>query len=446
MKRWALAVGKGLLALFWLVACGPKGPPGTEVTVHLVAPFGGTGTGRVVYQVGDGNWQAALQKGVGTFVFTVPAGEKRYGVAVNCLPTGMGFATFGFAQVYQLTTAEATEPHVGCMGISDYAQYAFTPAQVQATAASGETGYNRVWLRSAWSDEKAALGSAKTLYFLAEEDRDLLIVAYSDATTKYAPEFIRRIRFVRNFDASSPPVCATPCNCELTLADAPASALVDPFDLPDWAKQNPWFGVGFASKKGLLVSHGSNDPDDNPALGTGDDAGGRYHLVPGTGPGDVYYAEASAQDASKTYRAGNVKVLSHEGERLQFTLPTEQFDPSVSEKPLPSFSWSGYTGTGLIGYAFVAEFPEFNEFALVSTGWLEGRTEYQVPDLSGAPGFHGARPFKGETVGWEGTAIMANKELCEILAGDPLPLPNPLPRIPGLDLKMASKQGSYVVP
>ena len=446
MKRWIMAAGAGLLGLLWLAACGPKGPAGTEVTVHLVAPFGGTGTGRVVYQVGDGGWQVALPKEEGGYAFTVPAGEKRYGVAVNCFPPGTGLATLGFVRVYQLTTDEATELRVGCMGIVDYAQYALTSAQLKATAASGDRGYNRVWLRSAWSDEQAALGSAETLYFLAEADRDLLLVAYSDTTTKYAPGFIERIRFVRDFDASSPPVCATPCEYELNATDEPAYKEVDGFSLPDWAHDDPWFGVGFVSKNGLVVPHGSNDPDHNPALGTGDDAGGSYQLIPGTEDGDVYWAEASSRDATGTYRAGNVRVLGHEGEDLAFALPAEQFDPSVEEDALPRFSWSGPPAPDLIGYAFVAEFPEFNEFALVSTGWLEDRTEYQVPDLSGAPGFHGARPFEGETLNWEAIAIVANEPLGEILAGEPLPLPNPLPRLPGLDLKMASKKGSYVVP
>ncbi len=443
MKRWFAIAGMGLFGLLWLAACGSQGPAGTEVKVHLVAPFGGTGTGRVVYQVGDGGWQAAMQKAPGIYAFTLPAGKKRYGVAVNCIPSGMGLWTLGFARVYQLTADEATELNISCTDFVDLSQYAFTEGRIKATAAGGETGYDHVWLRTARDNELVGLDHFKTLTFLAEKNRDLLIVAYSDTTTKYAPRFIRRIRFVRDFDASSPPGSLS---FELTAADEPTPANVHSFSMPSWANRNPWFGVGFVSKKDLVVPHGSDNPDENPALGTGDNTGGIYYRIPGTEPGDVYWAEASAKDATGAYRAGNVRVLGHEGEDLAFALPTEQFDPRVEVGALPRFSWSSPSAPDLIGYAFVAQSIGFSEFVLVSTGWLNGKTTYQVPDLSGAPGFQGARPLSGEPVIWEGVAIAANNPLGEILSADPLPVSKPLPRLPGLDLKMASKQGNYVVP
>ncbi len=441
MKRLFAIAGMGLFGLLWLAACGSQGPAGTEVKVHLVAPFGGTGTGRVIYQVADGSWQAALEQAPGVYALTLPAGEKRYGVAVNCLPTGWELATFGYARVFQLTVDDTTDLRVGCTSLSDIAQYSLTEAPIEVE--SSESGYNRVWLRSAWSAKKVGLGTPKPLTFLTRPRRDLLIVAYDSGSSKYAPRFIKRIKLVRDLDASTPPVCATPCSYALTSADTPAIASVENFSLPAWADQDPWFGVGFVSKKGLVVPHGSDDPDNDPALGTGDHSGGDYYLIPDTEAGDVYWAEASAKDAAGTYRASNVKVLDHDGGDIAFALPTAKFDPSVSDHGLPRFGFSSYGTSGLVGYAFVAEFGDFTEFAVVSPGWLGGRTTYQVPDLSGAPGFAGARPLPGEKVHWQGIAIVANRPLGEILSAEPLPLPHPLPRLPGLELRLASKQGHY---
>jgi len=439
MRRawWALGIA---LALGALVACGPQ--EGPEVTVRLVSPIGegSPATATVVYQVGDGEWRLAVPVEYGVYTFRLPPGEKRYGVAVNCISSFGLLATLGWANVYFLTVDEADEIKVACLNLSDLT---FTSVEVKAHAAPGDTGYNRAWYYGVLGGSQKDFPNTAGLALEAKPDRDLLIVAYSDSTSKWQPQYIERIKFVRDLDASSPPVAAK--DYELSTADTPTTAHVGAFTPPSWADGGSFFGVGFVSKQGIVVPHSSDDPDENPALGTGDETGGDYVKVPDTQPGDVYYAEASAWDASHTYYTSHVQVLEHDGPDLTFALPQTKFDPIVVEAALPTFQGLDYPDPALAAYAFSYNFPDFHEMVVVSKGWLGSDTRFTLPDLTSAPDFRGTKPLKGEHVVWRAMAVMTG-DLGELLAGDPMPLPNPMPRTAGLWVKIASKAGEYDVP
>ena len=431
----------------WLGGCNQQNqePEGTKVTVNVISPYGGGNprTATVVYQVGDGNWHLATQEDLGVYSFIVPKGEAKYGVAVGC-PAAPLDSVYNSVNVYQLTTDEATIIKAPCPSAIGSA---ITPAEsVEAVAAAGDTGYDKVWLHTALGERKTTLGNPVPLFFSPEPKRDLLIMAYSDGSTKVTPQFIKRIRFVRDFDASHPPLCpaTSPCSFELARADEPASKTVAGFTAPADASATV-FGVGFVSKKGLPIPHSSGDPDDNPALGSGDSAGGRYWLVPGTEKGDVYYAEASAERNTHVHTIHDSQVIDFEGGDISFSLPTAWFDPSVQENALPTFGNLDYSGPNLIGYAFFFGKSLLREFVVVSKGWLGSSHSYTLPDLSGAPGFAGTKPLPGDQVRWDAIAVMANKTIGEILAADPLPIPSPLPRLPGLDVKTTDKHGDYTV-
>ncbi len=441
MKRAALGLvllGAGLL---WLSACNPGGG-GTQVTVELVSPLanGGPATATVVYQVGDGNWQLATQTGYGKYAFTLPPGEKRYGVAVNCLPSIPLLTTVGWAFVYQLTTDDTTALKVACLNLSDLP---LTPITLKAKKDTGDTGsYDRAWIFTDIGNDYDWLNSNIRLGITAGSGKDVLVVAYDGG---YQPDKIRRIRFLRDFDAS-PGNCpsASPCQVVLKASDAPSPLSVDSFDTPADATDS-FFGVGFVSKKGLVVPHGSDDPLENPALGTGDASGGQYFAIPNTQEGDLYYAEASAEKAG--YRVGQVKLFAPTTANLSFELPDAWFDPSVEEQALPKFSRLNYHDPELVGYAFQIKVSDsFYELVTVSKGWLGSATSYTLPDLSAAPDFRGTRPLEGDVVSWNAMAVMMNQDLGAFLAADPLPLPNPVPRLPGLSIQLASKLGSYTVP
>ncbi|HGY09686.1 MAG TPA: hypothetical protein ENK37_06505 [Oceanithermus profundus] len=448
MKRsYALPALALLSAALWLGGCNQRNqePEGTKVTVNVISPYGG-GDPRiatVVYQVGDGDWQMATQEDLGVYSFTVPDGETKYGVAVGCPAVPLN-GIHSSVNVYQLTTDEATAIKAPCPNALGSA---ITPAEsVKAVAAAGDSGYDKVWLHTAWDNRQTSLGNPASLIFSPESNRDLLIVAYSDSSTKVTPQFVERIRFVRDFDASQPPLCpaASPCSFELGSTDAPASNTVAGFTAPADASST-FFGVGFVSKKGLPIPHSSGDPDHNPALGAGDATGGSYWLVPGAESGDVYYAEAVARRNTNVHSMHNSLVFDYAGGDISFSLPAAWFDPSVQENALPTFGNLTYSDPNLIGYAFFFGKSLLREFVVVSKGWLAGSQSYTLPDLSGAPGFAGTKPLPGDRVAWDAIAVMANKTIGEILAADPLPIPSPLPRLPGLEIQTADKSGEYTV-
>ena len=443
MRHWYW----GLLALASLLlsACGGGGSTGEEVTVSLVVPMGSGGptAAEVVYQAGDGDWQLATQKGFGEYVFTLPPGEKRYGVAVACYPYGLALGSVGWARVYQLTTDEATALKVSCFDLQ-LGDLSFTEVEAEARAKPGDGGYDRAWYYTGIADRQVGFGSGARLEVEAKPDRDLLVVAYDDGTSDWRPDLIRRIRFVRDLDASDPPLPRY--EVELGPEDQPEAVAVSAFTPPTWADGGSSFGVGFVSAQGLMVPHTSGDPNDNPALGAGDAAGGSYYRVPDAGEGDVYYAEATAWDAGGTYFVSQVKILGPEGPEVAFELPQEKFDPGVDGAALPTFNGLDYGGDDLVGYAFFAMFTAFGEEVVVSSGWLGSADSYTLPDLTGVPGFQGAKPLKGEDVLWRATAVMSETPLGEILSGDPLPVPNPAPRTPGVAFGLASKTGLYPAP
>lgn len=435
-----LSVLMALVAgVLWLTGCN-QAPQGTEVTVRLVNTWGTPATATVVYQVGDGEWNLATQKDYGVYAFTVPPEETRYGVAVNCVPGGAFLETLGWAKVYQLTLDDTKELKVNCLNYSDQS---FANLEVRAHAGGGDHGYNHAWYYTGVQKRTAVFPNAVSLWVEAKKDRDVLVVAYSDTSSEYRPDLIRRIKFLRDFDASKPPLSLL--DVELTSADEPASQTVRSFTPPTWSSGS-FFGVGFVSEQGLMVPHSSERADHNPALGMGDKAGGTYFKLPNTREGDVYYAEATAWDATGTYYANHVHILDFSAPEIVFDLPSTKFDPSVEETSLPTFRGLEYGDPDLVGFAFFSSFPSFEELIIVSKAWLGNQGSYTVPDLTSAPDFGGTRPLKGDRVEWQAMAVMANRAIGEVLSGDPLPLPNPLPRLPGLWIKTASKRGMYIAP
>jgi len=443
VKRWQLGIVAVLASLLW--ACGGGGGgAGEKVSVHLTVPLGegGPAVAEVVYQAGDGSWQLAPQTGLGRYAFSLPPGEKRYGVAIACYPYGTALGSVGWVKVYQLTTDEARALKVACFDL-ELGYLEMTELRVRAHAKSGDLGYDRAWYYTAIDQEQGDFSGSVNLTIEAKPDRDLLVVAYADGTSQWHPDLIRRIRFLRDYDASAAPPLSL--DVELGPGDRPASSRVHAFSVPRWADGGSSFGVGFVSAQGLRVPHTSHDPGENPALGAGDAAGGSYLRIPGAGGDDVYYAEAVAWDAGGTHFASQVRILGSSGPEIEFKLPEGRFDPRVDDNALPTFGGLTPSGTNPIAYAFFMGFTGFGMEAVVSPGWLASADRYRFPDLTGVEGFQGSRPRKGEEVHWRATAVMSETPLGEILAGDPLPVPAPVPRAPGLSLQLVSKAGRYTV-
>jgi len=429
-----------LLVGLALAACSPQAPQGTQITVRLHSALGegGPAVANVVYQIGDGPWKLARQVKYGLYTFNVPPGETRYGVAADCIPPFFHpFGTHGSAYVYQLTTSETTELTIPCLHPAD-----LSITQAQAIRVERDPGdpenYPSVRVYSSLESKSTSLDSEVALLFEAKPDRELLIVAYEGSR-------IRRIRFVRNLDASNPPVCprTEPCIYTLSSDDAPAYGRVNAFSKPNWATDAGFF-MGFASRQGILINPMNFFP-----LGQGNEAGGEYALVPGAGAGELYLAEAHAESGVHSVR--HLVLLGPEGGDPSFALP-ERFDPEIVPTALPTFTGLNYTNLQKIGYRFITFVPApslsggFLALVFVSNGWLGNADRYTLPDLSSAPGFRGTKPLSGERVLWQAEVVMASQGLQALLAADPLPTVEPLPRRAGAWVKLASEEGEYLVP
>jgi len=439
MKRAALGLVLLGVGLLWLAACN-QGSGGTKVTVKLVSPIdgGSPATATVVYQVENGEWRLAAQEAYGIYSFTIPSGEKRYGVAVNCLPGGLMLGTFGWGYVYQLTTDDTTTIQTSCLNISDLTlgRLAVTPQK-----ANSDTGtYDRAWVYADYTNDYGSLGSPLSIISTAGTSKELLAIAYNGS---YQPDNIKRIVFKRDLtiDQSSLAVAVT-----FTAADTPNSQTVSSFTIPQDATDS-YFGVGFASKGGIVVPQGSRGTD-QPQLGSGDKNGGGYWVIPNTINGDLYIAEASAEKTSgaTTYRLTQVKLFGPGPEDPHFQLPSSWFDPSIDEKTYPKFANLAYNDPALVGYTFMVKLGGFVELIYVSRSWLGGATAYAVPDLSGASDFGGTKPLPGDPIAWSAAAVMANHPLGELVAAPTIALATPLPSINGLSIRIASKEGSYNAP
>ncbi len=436
VKAALLVLAGGLLLL---AACNQTGG-GTKVTVTLVSPLatGSPATATVVYQVGNGGWQLATQEAYGVYSFTLPPGEKRYGVAVNCLPGGMMLGTIGWGYVYQLTTDDTTTIRTSCLNISDLSlgRLSVTPKK-----ASSDTGtYDRAWIYTDFTSNYSALGTSIDLTSTAGTNKDLLAIAYNSS---YQPSNITRIVFERNLSVDKSGLAV---DVTFTAADKPVGQSVSSFSIPADAT-NSYFGVGFASKKGVVVPQGAQ-AFSQPQLGSGDKGGGSYWVIPNTASGDLYIAEALAEKTSGaiTYHLTQVKLFGPGPEDPLFQLPSSWFDPSVEEKTYPRFTGLNYNDPALIGYTFMVKLGGFTELIYVSRSWLGSATAYAVPDLSGASDFGGTKPLPGDPIEWSVAAVMASRPLGELVAAPTIALATPLPAIDGLSIRIASKEGSYNAP
>jgi hypothetical protein len=194
-------------------------------------------------------------------------------------------------------------------------------------------------------------------------------------------------------------------------------------------------------------------------LGYGDTAGGRYALVHGAEADELLVFEALAVSSDGTRVVGTLAFRPAD---------TDRFDPGTLPDPWPS----GYApapsarprfsldrGDAPAGFRVVFPDPGSLESgileAYVSAAWLGDRRAYEPPDLSGLPGFEGARPLSGEEVSWRVDALFSATPLGTWLASPDwlvwnIPLFDfPLgtqPVVAGGTLRFATARGRFTVP
>ncbi len=431
MKRIGLAFLS--FVLFLLFACNQQ-PAGTHITVL------GATTGAVYYQVGKGEWRLLPREDYGRYGFDLPAGENRYGVVLLCR-SGWYSSTEGTLQIYQLTTDDATELRLDCGPDADRS---LSSVALAVSKAQGDPGnYDRATATLGSGHGFAPLGRPMGLYARPEAGQGLMVWA-EDKSPPYA---LLRLRYDPDFDAR-PGRCPydQPCTVELGPSDAVRYQNVAALSAPAWASRGG-FEVGF-------LAHGWTW---FPFTDGGGLNGGRYFEVPGVVPGDLYLSRAWAGDASGTHWVGQTKTFGPQTGTLRFTLPQDEFDPTVSQGALPTFAGLDYPEAPA-AYRFRLSvgargtlFHSLYEYILVSPRWLGTSSRYAAPDVSGAPGLAGTRPLPGDEIAWSAAVLLSDRTLSELLTAERVPPYGALSehthfRVPGFSLRSAVKYGRYTAP
>jgi len=426
-----------LLIVLLASACTQQQPAsstvsGTTVKVHISDDWGQPLVATVVYQAGDGEWQLAELEDFGEYSFTLPSGEKRYGVAVNCIPTVHGLQAIGFYTIYQLTTDDATEVSFSCFDF--VSAPGTTTAQVtwDATAVAGD-------YFKAFTPIGEYAGSANPLEVTTTvgDDTPFLFLAY-DGSDDFAN--LKGVLYEK-------------------LDVTPAAELTVSMILGDSAEfgtiSGPATPAGFDDcfLQGTLYDGGGLYATELAEAG-GDPCQGKFLRIPGLDAAADYVFISTYRDTGTDRALAELAVLPAAG-LGQYQMSADLPDPwpatySVTPAALPTFELD-YPGDPVSGYMISYYGQNGGPWWMVylSPDWLDGSSSYTLPDLTLLPGFGGAKPLRGETVGWEVFALFSNTPLGEVLnsrrwllTGGAVWVPAP----PGLRMTGASKAGAYAVP
>jgi len=390
------------------------GPQSTQVQVKLVNTLNGELTsGVVAYRAGEGEWQLARQAATGEYLLDLPAGEKRYQVAVSCQnPFFFGpFSGVGFARVYLLTTDDTDVVSVPCPNPSDTAA---TKIQVKIESGEDFNGVEVYSDRDTDSTDQTQQDENGTAYFVLDNmetstgtGKELVVLAYNgDALVKAA------IKRGLTFPTEDPVVVAQ------TELQAVGAGTITP-TLPSGegiTVNNVDANVLFVSAAGVTVFLDANN--------------GAFPALPGTGAGDRYLGAAWANLTVAISDSENVDLTSAAigtfeagaNPNLRLDLPDPAgFNPKVAADS------NGMTVEGLShpnATAFVVTwvFPEFAHVqVLASKNWLDGQETLTLPDLGDAPGFRGLKPMPEDQVNFAfAYALLVEGGLKSLLASDPL--------------------------
>ena len=425
-------LGGALAPLFILVlllaACG--GNPGTKVTVRADDISGQSMRPQAVaFQAGNGEWTRVWPGKNGDYTFYVPAGEKRYGVAVKC--SGMlADGAFGSGATYFLTTDESTEPQLPCFSVGSIAQVKGT-ANVAAVATAAGLRVEA----SLGSSSQSGTSMNYSVQSAEGSDRDLVLLAFSSGTTMDSSTLIGG-RIFRGVNA----VGVVDKDLTLAAGDTVSDHNFAAFTVP--AGWSGHYDVSLYTAGGAVVDH--------KRLGDGNASGGTYHALPGTSAGDLYWAEANASSGSDNRSITRARLIPGDAAGDISLAPT--IDPLPSSYApttavFPSFPLSHPDGD-LSGYEFMTFWPYTIWTYTLSKGWIAGQTQFTVPDLTGLVGFEDAYPRKGEGYSWFASAFKASVSMQSYLEAGHLffDIGFGLPRLPGMTIDAALTSGDFTTP
>lgn len=433
MKRIGyVAAGAVIVALGLLAGCNQQ-TQGTSVKVHLRDDWGTPTAANVIYQVGNGEWQLAAQDDFGEYSFTLPPGEKRYGVAVNCIPNLHGLRTLAFYTIYQLTSDDATEVTIPCFNFTNGPSVTTAKINWDASALSGN--YFKVY--TPVSVEEGSSSPIK-LDSAVGDDQPFLFLAYDSNNDDYSG--LVGVRYDKIDVGPEESISVT-----MTSSDAAAFGSIEGPQTPN--------GFSDCGVRGAIYTHDGLQATDLAEAG-GNPCQGSFLKIPGLSANDDYIFLSTYRDTGTDRALAELSVLPA-ANLDKYEMADELPSPwpanySVQPAALPTFKLNHPDG-GVAGYmiSYFAQGggPWWTIF--ISPAWLDGNDEYTIPDMTSIPGFGGARPLSDEVVEWEVFALFSDTPLGEVLnsphwtvAGGPVWIPVPS----GLHMTGASKAGAYPVP
>ncbi len=254
-----------VLLLLAIPACG--GNPGTKVTFSAENYDGSNAfIAAAAYQTGNGEWQPLGPGKNGGFSFYVPAGEKRYGIAIRCEDM-LALVNHSVGSVYLLTTDESTAPRLSYTAFGEAARVS------GKLVTSGVTGAARSRAISAMESDDGGSNATAINYELdvpAGERAEIVVGAYDSSGKGVAARIIR----------------GSGARGEVKLADI---SLNDADKLIAYSYNA--FGVpsGWGDRYRLrLHSAGGAMIVDRHLFGYGGESGGPVRDLTGTREGDLY--------------------------------------------------------------------------------------------------------------------------------------------------------------
>ncbi|GAA6756877.1 hypothetical protein Thermus77420_23530 [Thermus thalpophilus] len=411
----ALALGGTLI----LTACNGGGPSGTQVQVQLVngldEPINATAA---AYRVGNGPFQPLNPSGLGTYTFTVPAGQDRYTVVFRCPSFGTLSAAVN-AQSYELTLQEATTFKARCFG-------AYAGPEANLNQSDDNTSSQN------FSGGSATVHSATVITVLSDEGSNGIVNDIDNAfRVPVGPN--REVAifgsvggtyyFGRDFFSISP-----------TTTTLPSPITVNPVSA-SFATSNPAQANLLGKEVNISLGSGTSFPQ------------------PSTDPDDLYQVLTFSGTSATLKRIPASSLPS----TVNISAPSLAFSPTVPTPGagnLPTFqglSASGFSGgISLRGYLLVLNWPMGSAWQhFVSQGALGGSTSYSLPDPTAVAGLTALKPTSGDTVSWQAAALGTNKPLSDLLAARPIPQGigfDLLDRRLALELEAEGAGGSYTQP
>jgi len=414
---------------FLLAACG--GNQGTRVTLAFDDVFGEPAYPvAVAYQTGDGKWANLWPNDQGEYVFYVPPGEERYGVAVAC---GVFFgSSFNSGSVYQLTISDTTEPLLPCPRFS--APIASMSGRGDVSALAGSASFIIYGAYDDDDDHNSSHEDFGGLTVLEGEAVSAILLAY-DAVHTNDPGHLIGGRVFHDINASG----VFNHDLALSATDTVSVHQVNHFSVPaGWT--NSSYKVGLYAAGGATTNEGS--------LGQGNATGGSFYSLPGSGNGDLYVINADASGASDR-SVGYLAFI--DASEISDVSPTLNMTPlpatyAVTAAARPSFPLDSVNSNLDLHYIMIFN-PPGVWYYIVSESWRGERASYRLPDLDKLAGFAGTTPRKGEKLLWFYASARTNVgskpyfESKHVLFGNEVMMP----LVPG-SLETASIKGQITIP